>query len=101
VLAFAVAAVFVASVAESQLQFEVLHSFPGSTPIAPAALLRASDGNLYGIAAGTVFKSTPAGVVSVLYRFAHSIAPSTLIQGTDGNLYGTTPYTIYGNATFF
>ncbi len=67
-----------------------------------AAVVQATDGNFYGTTAigglagkGTVFKMTPAGVVTVLYAFANGVAndgvhPRSLVQGTDGNFYGTT-----------
>jgi uncharacterized repeat protein (TIGR03803 family) len=67
-----------------------------------------TDGNFYGTTAGggtnappegagTVFKITPAGKLTVLYNFcsqpgcADGQSPtSPLVQGTDGNFYGTT-----------
>lgn len=66
----------------------------------PNELLQATDGNFYGTTGssgfgsdGTVFKLTPAGVLTTLHAFSfvsdgHS--PTGLIQATDGNLYGTT-----------
>jgi len=78
------------------------------------ALVQGSDGNFYGTTAfggagqsfapvacqkgcGTVFKITPAGQFTTLYRFcsvrycADGVTPFTgLIQATDGNFYGTT-----------
>ena len=74
-----------------------------------AALLLASDGNLYGTTnggpgdstGGTVFKITPSGQIVTIYTFcsqancADGIGPSALIQGRNGNLYGTT----YGGGT--
>jgi uncharacterized repeat protein (TIGR03803 family) len=71
-----------------------------------AALLQASDGNLYGTTLnggtsidsnGTVFKITPSGTLTTLHSFctltgcADGSGPfSPVIQGRDGNLYGTT-----------
>jgi uncharacterized repeat protein (TIGR03803 family) len=67
-------------------------------------LTQGSDGNLYGTAqyggansSGTVFKLTPAGVLTTLYSFCAqascadgSYPQSALVQGKDGNFYGTT-----------
>ena len=68
-------------------------------------LLRASDGNYYGVAtgggtpagAGSIFKMTPAGVVTTLVGFTGNggAAPGTgprgrLLEGADGCLYGAT-----------
>jgi uncharacterized repeat protein (TIGR03803 family) len=72
----------------------------GASPY--AALVQATDGNLYGttyeggdIGYGTVFKITPSGALTTLYSFC-SQSPcmdggnpeGTLVQATDGNLYG-------------
>lgn len=79
----------------------------------PAGMIQAADGNLYGTTTaggrlqppfcakiggcGTVFKITPAGKLTTLYRFCAQIncadggyPGATLIQATDGNFYGTT-----------
>lgn len=84
--------------------YAVLHSFSGGADGAgpAAALLAASDGNLYGSTAGggapgqgTVFKCTLQGAVTVLHAFsgADGSEPwAALIQATDGNFYGTTTY---------
>ena len=87
----------------------VLHAFTGGVNggFPSAALLRGTDGNLYGTTrfggdvncefyCGTIFKITPDGVFTLLYTF-HGVdgaGPATpLVQGADGNLYGTTgPY---------
>ena len=67
-------------------------------------LLQLSDGNFYGTAEfggvntyGTIFKITPAGVLTVLHSFGYNsdegANPNTgLIVGSDGNIYGTTDY---------
>jgi uncharacterized repeat protein (TIGR03803 family) len=65
----------------------------------PGSVVQGRDGNLYTTStdggadnAGTVFKVTPAGQVSVLYSFdgATGAFPSSgLTLGTDGNFYGT------------
>jgi uncharacterized repeat protein (TIGR03803 family) len=99
--------------------FITLHSFDGTDGANPlAAMLQASNGNLYGTTdygganstdaacgggCGTVFKITPSGTLSTIYSFcsqsgctdgAHPYA--RLVQGTDGNFYGTT---VYGGAS--
>ncbi len=69
------------------------------------ALIQADDGNFYGTTSlggynyGTVFKITPSGSLTTIYRFCSTRGCSNgdgyypfsgVIQGTDGNLYGTT-----------
>jgi uncharacterized repeat protein (TIGR03803 family) len=88
----------------------VLYSFGATSTDAAlpvASLIQSADGNFYGttssggtngvvaLAAGTVFKVTPAGVETVLHSFGTSStdgaeAEGALIQDADGNLYGTT-----------
>ena len=83
-----------------------LHTFDvfkeGGAP--PARLVQAKDGNLYGVTsrgglsdAGTIFKITLQGELTVLYKFClQENCPDgkqpvgSLIQATDGNFYGTT-----------
>jgi uncharacterized repeat protein (TIGR03803 family) len=74
---------------------------------APNGLVLATDGNFYGttqyggitLDGGTVFKITPAGKLTTLYKFcsqsrckdgAQPVAG--LVQATNGNFYGTTEY---------
>jgi len=78
-----------------------------------AGLVQAADGDLYGSTnlggacgsqdgCGTVFKMTPAGMLTTLYSFCPSGFAAgcpdgyepvgTLIQATSGELYGTTSY---------
>ena len=70
--------------------------------VQPNQLVQANDGNFYGtsfsggpVGLGTVFKMTPAGTVTVLYRFGTlntdgNNPAAGLIQASDGNLYGVT-----------
>jgi uncharacterized repeat protein (TIGR03803 family) len=73
----------------------------GSRPY--AGLVYSSDGNLYGTTSeggasgrGTVFKMTPAGVLTTLVHFTGNglankgSSPNRLLQGSNGNFYGTT-----------
>jgi len=102
-----VGTVFVISAGGS---FSVLHSFAlnqgeGFTPY--AGLVLGNDGNFYGTTesggngggqqGGTVFKITPGGVFTTLYKFCSVGACSDgrspyapLVQASDGNFYGTT-----------
>jgi len=80
-----------------------LVSFDYSDGAYPSAVLaQGADGNFYGTTenggtnggAGTVFRITPAGVLTTLYSFSggnDGAGPIPgLAQGTDGNFYGTT-----------
>src|ERR1700674_1580728 len=86
--------------ATSRFGVDVVHSFAGSADGSqPAAgLTQATDGNFYGTTyfggasnAGSVFKMTPSGAVTILHSF--SAGPdggyplAGLIQATDGKLY--------------
>lgn len=78
--------------------FEMLHALSdatdGSTP--QFGLLKASDGNLYGLdqgsdANGNIFKVTPQGEFSVVFSLPVTDTPVTgLVQVTNGDLYGAT-----------
>lgn len=81
-----------------------LHDFvcatEGCYPQYPEMLAQGRDGNLYGTMQfggtsnyGTVFKVTPSGVLTVLYKFdltTGSNPSGGLTLGLDGNFYGTT-----------
>lgn len=87
-----------------------LHTFDQSEGhYSHAALVRASDGNLYGTnpqggtqnnncgfsGCGTIFKVTLDGILTTLHSFDGADGGNpwgALVQGTDGNLYGTTSY---------
>jgi uncharacterized repeat protein (TIGR03803 family) len=76
------------------------HSGDPAHPNNPGFAVQGRDGNLYSTSndggtdnAGTVFKTTPAGQVSVLYSFdgvTGALPSSGLTLGTDGNFYGST-----------
>lgn len=64
-------------------------------------LLKGDDGNFYGMTSiggtftyGTIFKATPAGVVTVLHHLDYATDGANpygeLIKGADGNFYGLT-----------
>ncbi|HEY5177049.1 MAG TPA: choice-of-anchor tandem repeat GloVer-containing protein [Terriglobales bacterium] len=90
-----------------------LHSFDNAGGCYPqAGLVQGTDGNFYGTTSGggpsgycgypgpvggTVFKITPAGILTTLYNFCSStnctdgdLPYGELVQATDGNFYGTT-----------
>ncbi|MGA3008482.1 MAG: choice-of-anchor tandem repeat GloVer-containing protein, partial [Opitutaceae bacterium] len=82
----------------------VLYNFTGSNDgdLPSSRLTKGSDGNFYSTTAaggvgqgGTVFKVTPAGVLTTLISFSSADANTAqegLVQGSDGNFYGTTWY---------
>src|ERR1039457_5075208 len=85
-----------------------LHSFCSQTNCTDgeypfAGLVQATNGDFYGTTVfggandhGTVFKITPSGTLTTLYRFcsqthcADGYGPQGLVQDTDGDFYGTT-----------
>jgi uncharacterized repeat protein (TIGR03803 family) len=83
-----------------------LHDFDctveGCSPTYPEILAQGRDGNLYGTTnsggtsgMGTVFKMTPAGVVTTIYNFSGRDGQNPhggLILAPDGNFYGTTRF---------
>jgi len=91
--------------------FTTLHTFAGSDGALPfGELTHGSDGNFYGTTSqggasfnpatftsgyGTIFKMTPAGVVTTLHSFAGSAGGDGSnpyggpIQASDGSFYGT------------
>src|SRR5215469_14469842 len=85
------------------LQLSTLHNFCSLKSCADGqypygGVIEATDGNFYGTTAGggtnnygTVFKITPAGVLTSLVSFnSVGLAGTGVIEGTDGNFYGTT-----------
>ena len=96
-----------------------LLEFDGSFPqgyYPNSTLVKSGDGSFYGTTkegglrikgdtTGTVYKITPAGVLTTLAVMGSSqgVSPdSPLVQGTDGNFYGTTSEGgAYNNGTFY
>jgi len=92
-------------------ELTILHSFTGGAGGAGlfGGLTLGSDGNFYGTTSGggtpsgfcpsgcgTVYKMTPAGVLTTLYSFCQqnycpdgTSPEGNLAEGTDGNFYGT------------
>lgn len=115
-----VAAIFcVATAIASQAQnFTTLVNFNGFNGGDPANtnLIQGTDGNLYGATQGdgvahtkgTIFRITPAGKLTTLYRFcsqpkcSDGWLPTGVVQGNNGSLYGVaefggvTPYCTTG-----
>ncbi len=85
--------------------YHVLYTFRGyANGTAPAAsLVIGTDGQLYGMTEfggdsnedGTIFKISPDGAYTLLYKFNGSVDGSqpeaALVQASDGNFYGVTP----------
>ena len=90
--------------AQATAKLTTLYSFTDGDDgeIPQAALIQGSDGNFYGTTfggginrGGTVFRITPAGVLTTLHSFTldsadGSVPTAALVQGSDGNFYGTT-----------
>lgn len=69
---------------------QVLYNFcslPGC-PDAEAPIVRAGDGNFYGITAKMIFKLSPEGAWTQFYTFPSSEEGQELIAGSEGELYG-------------
>jgi uncharacterized repeat protein (TIGR03803 family) len=78
-----------------------LYQFQGVTQeeANPTILIGAADGNLYGATApravgdlnGMIFKLTPSGTFTAIYRFGDGKGThaTSLVQAADGNFYGT------------
>jgi uncharacterized repeat protein (TIGR03803 family) len=88
--------------------FMLLHDFEGAPfdGAYPVSLIHGDDGNFYGTTngggtdnAGTVFRMTPGGEVTILHNFGLNQVPtggarpsSKLIEGRNGLLYGVTGF---------
>jgi len=102
-------------------QYSILHSFNGggSPPDGKgpmAAMVQASDGNIYGTAPvtgsntiGVIFRLTPQGTYTIIHSFQDGSVANDgrcpaggLLVGADGYLYGTTAYGgTYNSGTVF
>jgi uncharacterized repeat protein (TIGR03803 family) len=90
-----------ANVAVAQ-SFTTIHRFAGApSPANPnAGVIQGADGNFYGTTqvggtrdVGTVYRMTPAGVVTVLHSFTGPDGAdpfAALVRASDGNFYGST-----------
>jgi uncharacterized protein (TIGR03437 family) len=111
---FATLLVGAATAIAAQAQtFTILASFPPNPngfSVFPSTLVQGADGNFYGTTTyggipnpasssfyngqGTIFKITPTGTLTTLYRFGTAptdgAGPDGLIQAGDGNFYGAT-----------
>jgi uncharacterized repeat protein (TIGR03803 family) len=93
--------------------FTILYTFTGGADGSfPNSITQGADGNFYGSSFygpespanvftgyGTIFKITPAGVLTTLHTFTGGIDggnPGKVIQGNDGSLYGITDYPTIG-----
>jgi len=114
VLFFALIVSFTFQLAAKAVSVTALHTFnPGILPdVTETPLVQGGDGNFYGVStyggaggpgivgSGTIFKVTPAGVVTVLHSMigndgVNPVGP--LAVGLDGNLYGVAQYGGSGN----
>ena len=96
------------AVASHAQDFTTLISFVGFNGGEPANtnLIQGTDGNLYGATQGdgvphtkgTIFRITPAGKLTTLYRFcsqpkcSDGWVPTGLVQGANGSLYGVAEF---------
>jgi uncharacterized repeat protein (TIGR03803 family) len=100
-----------ATMALSAQTFTTLHRFGDAGVNPAAALVQATDGNLYGTTfgnpygtfGGTIFKITPSGTLTRLYSFPYGADPAAgLVQAANGDFYGTIEYGgANGNGTIF
>jgi len=114
--AYAVWVLCAAAVAvPAQTTFNTLHNFDGTDGKHPvAALVQATDGNLYGTASaggansvstrsGTAFKISPSGTFKAIHTFCSQVSSAldcldgafpmdALLQSPNGDLYGTTTF---------
>lgn len=70
--------------------FQVLYNFcslPGC-PDMTVPIVRAGDGNFYGITAKMIFKLSPEGVWTQIYTFPSNEEGVELIAGSSGEMYG-------------
>lgn len=85
----------------------IVYAFPGYPALTgtPVGLIQSSDGNFVGTTTGrtpdswgTVFRMTPAGLLTILYEFPAAgstvghIPATGVIEASDGNFYGMTTF---------
>ncbi len=95
----AVAAALVATTRPAEAASQELYAFPTMPQDVNGSVVQALDGNFYGTSihgglygAGTIFKVTPAGAMTVLFSFANTNGANpnaSLVLAADGSLYGT------------
>jgi hypothetical protein len=106
-LSLVLASFFAMSIASAQsdeanargVKLVTLHSFNGTDGWYPVAgLVQATNGDFYGSTVtdilGTIFKITPAGMLTTIYTVCGycldgEYPAAALVQATNGNLYGT------------
>ncbi len=73
-----------------QVTLTTIASFQGSDGSSPLGVVRARDGNFYGVTLfGNLFRLTPDGQRTTIATFEPNFLFNRLIQGSDGNFYGT------------
>src|SRR6266700_4081381 len=86
--------------AGAKLALQTLYEYESNAKNPRGVLVQGSDGNLYGTTVfggtngsnGTVFRITPAGLLTVLHSFQGSdgaMPMAGLVEGSDGLFYGT------------
>jgi len=80
-------------------ELTTVFNFPGQagSNSPSAALVQATDGDLYGETTSTIFKISTGGTLTTIYTGAAGFYPvGGLVQATDGNFYGTNSGSVEG-----